>query len=85
MSAAKQFFSISTYKTAARCWIPVNQALRANGSANLRFYSSQNINVKHRESSNGANDATSGSSDETFHPTVFSSDEVHTAGPVNKA
>lgn len=95
--SARQFLNISSYKTASRCWIPIKQ-ISSGSSNNLRFFSSKqrciNFNNLH-ESNLIANDGVFTSAIheelestpdfESFEPTVFSSEEIHTAGPVNKA
>lgn len=95
--SARQFLNIAQYKTASRCWIPIKQ-INSGASANLRFFSSKqrciNFNNLHESNlisndsvfANAVHEELESSQDfESFEPTVFSSEEVHTAGPVNKA
>lgn len=99
MSPTK-FFSIASYKTASRCWVPVSQIAQQTNNNALRYFSSRqrcinfnNITESHLVSNDdvlahgipNAEELSKTSSDDFFEPTVFSSEEVHTAGPVNKA
>lgn len=83
-----KIFNISTFKTASRCWIPVKQSQ----SALPRHFSQQRLvnfnNVG--EASLVSNDdvftsASKENHDEHYEPTVHSSEDFHTPGPVNKA
>ncbi|KAK6454360.1 uncharacterized protein RJT20DRAFT_130466 [Scheffersomyces xylosifermentans] len=94
MSMTRKFLNISSYKTASRCWIPIQ-------SHNLRQFSSKQrcVNFNNLSETNlVSNDdilSTTGSTMvsaiaseveyETFEPTIHSSEEVLTAAPVNKA
>lgn len=99
--ASRQILNIANFKTASRCWIPIQQPM------NSRFFSSRqryiNFNLHSLSDSNlisnddvlntegssiGATTTTritSESQEEAFEPVVYSADEIHTAGPVNKA
>lgn len=96
--SAQKFFNISAYKTASRCWIPVNQQMMVNNTN--RFFSSKqrcinfnNITDSHLVSNDSvlssnietSKPTSNAGNDEYFEPTIFSSEEIHTAGPVNKA
>lgn len=90
----QKFFNIASYKTASRCWVPINNQIKTHMTQNTnRFFSSQqrvvnfnNIADAHTVSNDGVlSTYETPSSEEVFEPTVFSSEEVHTAGPVNKA
>lgn len=88
---ARKFLSVSSFKTASRCWVPITKA-----HANRSFSSRQrcvNFNTFENDSTVNmiSNDDVLNSEDiktvsETpFEPTVYSAEEVFTAGPVNKA
>lgn len=89
---SRQIFNVSAFKTASRCWIPVN-TMQATMPATLRHFSSKQRCVNF----NNINDISVVLNDvvmstpseepdfESFEPTVFSSEDFHTAGPVNKA
>ncbi|KAF5212586.1 hypothetical protein EJF18_11133 [Clavispora lusitaniae] len=86
----KQYLSLATFKTASRCWMPAYAQQPAS-----RFFSSRQRcinfnNVDHENRHLVSNDDAFSAEDvsateQPFEPTVFSSDEVFTAGPVNKA
>ncbi|ODV70196.1 hypothetical protein HYPBUDRAFT_179597 [Hyphopichia burtonii NRRL Y-1933] len=68
----------------------------AGQNNNLRYFSSKqrcinfnNIKDAHLVANDGVLSGEeaikAGSSEEIFEPTIFSSEEIHTAGPVNKA
>lgn len=95
--SSRNFLNISSYKTASRCWIPLKQ-INSGARNNLRFFSSRqrcvNFNNLHENnvisndgvlSSNIDEELKKSSDFEPFEPTIFSSEEIHTAGPVNKA
>ncbi|ODV78346.1 uncharacterized protein CANTADRAFT_6740 [Suhomyces tanzawaensis NRRL Y-17324] len=92
---------ISTYKTASRCWIPVNQNLKASIArnfssrqrcVNFNNISSHNVVANDDVLAAGAGAHATGTSSasaeeynfETFEPSIFSSEEIHTAGPVRR-
>lgn len=92
--SAKNFLNLSSFKTAARCWVPVTP-IRQQAMAS-RFFSSRqrivncnNVGESHIISNdtalnfNGAEEPIS-NDQEVFHPTVFGSSDVHTVGPVIK-
>lgn len=86
---SKTILSVASFRSAARCWIPVYSQLAAS-----RFFSSQqrcvNFNNVDHDTLLVSNDDVF-LADETvtaepaFEPSVFSSEEVFTAGPVKKA
>ena len=95
--SARQVFKVSSFKTASRCWIPIQQPI------NSRFFSSKqryiNFNLHslsdanlisnddvlvHEASSHTTTRIQTDKAEEYFEPIVYSADEVHTAGPVNK-
>lgn len=89
----RQIFNIAAFKTASRCWLPANSK-QAIFPATLRHFSSRQRCVNFNnvsEISFAANDTVMLSQEEAvphsdvFEPTVFSSEEVHTPSPVNKA
>ncbi|CAH2355906.1 hypothetical protein CLIB1423_38S00232 [[Candida] railenensis] len=90
--ASRQIFNISAFRTASRCWLPVN-AKQVSVPATLRHFSSRQRSVNFanvREVSVVSNDTIliqqieEHPDTEGFEPTVFSSEEVHTPGPVNR-
>ncbi|CAK7891334.1 hypothetical protein CAAN1_01S04632 [[Candida] anglica] len=87
----RQIFNIASFKTASRCWLPANvkphtlrhfssrqRCVNFNNLNESRVVANDNILTHQQEESSSADF-------ETFEPTVFSSEEIHTAGPVNKA
>lgn len=85
----KAILSLASLRTAARCWIPAYSQL-----ATSRFFSSRqrcvNFNNVDHDTMLVANDDTflaeeTITSEPAFEPSVFSSEEVYTAGPVKKA
>ena len=88
----RAFKSIANYKTASRCWIPATQLQRSNNM--IRNLSSQqrHVNFSHITENNlVADDGIIAnvqedveSNEQEFEPVIFSSNEVSTAGPVNK-
>lgn len=87
-----KFLRISTFKTASRCWVPV----QANTNSTMRHFSSRQRCINFNNLNEGfavSNDDVLRHDDirgainleEPFEPTIFSSEEIHTAGPVNKA
>ncbi|QBM89714.1 hypothetical protein METSCH_D07950 [Metschnikowia aff. pulcherrima] len=86
----RQFLSIASFKTASKCWVPA-----AARHSNFRPFSSRERcvhfnNAEHEGFNLIANDdvlseAAGSHSEVIFEPTVHSSEEVFTAGPVNKA
>lgn len=86
-----KFLAVSSFRTAARCWVPVaKQPVPRYFSSRQRLVNFSNAN-EHESASLVSNDDVFAVEDikqniETaFEPTVFSSEEVFTAGPVNKA
>lgn len=87
----RQFLSIASVKTASRCWVPVTKTSRA---ATFRSFSSRqrcvNFNTIEQDKVNLiSNDdvlsaEASSTTDAPFEPVVYSSEEIFTAGPVNK-
>lgn len=88
----RQFLSIASIKTASRCWVPVTKTSRA---ATIRSFSSRqrcvNFNtVEHDKVNLISNDDVLSAedigshNDAPFEPVVYSSEEIFTAGPVNK-
>lgn len=89
---SRHFLPISQLRTAARCWVPVYSKQPAS-----RFFSSRqrcinfnNINEHDSAVNLIANDDVFASDDvheseKPFEPTVFSLEDITTAGPVNKA
>ncbi|SGZ56483.1 CIC11C00000004845 [Sungouiella intermedia] len=88
---ARKFLSVSSFKTASRCWVPMTKA-----PAYRSFSSRQrcvNFNTLEHDATVNmiSNDDVlqtediKNPSETPFEPTVFSSEEVFTAGPVNKA
>ena len=82
---AGRIFNIASFKTASRCWVP------ATKPTTLRHFSSRMVNFHTAgEARVVANDMVLSQKEErsheheTFEATVFSSEEVHTAAPVNK-
>lgn len=97
--SAQKYFSIASYKTASRCWVPATNNTTRYFSSRNRCINFNNINDGHLVSnddvftssiqdatiSSSTASSTSSSNDELFEPTVFSSEEIHTPHPVNKA
>lgn len=86
----RKFLSVASFRTASRCWVPAHTK-----QATFRAFSSRqrciNFNsVEHEHVNLILNDDILSAeetkpSDTPFEPVVFSSEEVYTAGPVNKA
>lgn len=93
--SARQVFKVSSFKTASRCWIPIQQPI------NSRFFSSRqryiNFNMHslsdhnlisnddvmiHEQSNHTTTRIQTEKAEEHFEPIVYSAEEVHTAGPV---
>lgn len=85
-----KFLRISAFKTASRCWVPVqavpNSTMR-HFSSKQRCINFNNLNEGFAVSNDDIlrPDETRSQELEPFEPTIFSSEDVHTAGPVNKA
>lgn len=83
-----RILNISAFKTASRCWIPVRHtAIPRHFSSRQRCVNFNNVS-EHTLVSNDDVFPLHAKEDhdfESFEPTVFSSEEVHTAGPVKKA
>ncbi|KAI5970918.1 hypothetical protein CANMA_000078 [Candida margitis] len=90
------FLRISSIPTAARHWMPVAKpqltqlTLKQFYSSRVRFVNYNNINEISLVSNDDIINATSTSANnkedgEVFEPTVYSSEDIHTAGPVNRA
>lgn len=86
---SKTILSVASFRSASRCWIPVYLQPVAT-----RFFSSQNRCVNFNNADHDtvlvSNDDVFvveevAASEPTFVPSVFSSEEVFTAGPVKKA
>lgn len=90
---SRQFLPISQLRTAARCWVPVYSKQPASRffSSRQRFHIDFNNVNEHDNTINliSNDDVFTGDAhhdaDMPFEPTVFSLEEVTTAGPVNKA
>lgn len=95
--SAGQVFKVSSFKTASRCWIPIQQPL------NSRFFSSKqryiNFNMHslsdanlisnddvlvHEANKHTTTRVQTESAEEAFEPKVYSADEIYTASPASK-
>lgn len=86
----RKFLSVASFRTASRCWVPAYSK-----QATYRAFSSRqrcvNFNTIEHENNVISNDDILSAeepkihSEAPFEPVVFSSEEVFTAGPVNKA
>lgn len=88
---ARKFLSVSSFKTASRCWVPMTKAPTYRSFSSRQRCVNFN-NIEHDPSVNLiSNDDVfqteelKSAAETPFEPTVFSSEEVFTAGPVNKA
>lgn len=89
---ARKFLSLSSFNTASRCWVPITKAPLLNRSFSSR-QRCVNFNTFENDSTVNmiSNDDVLNSeeiktvSETPFEPTVYSAEEVFTAGPVNKA
>lgn len=92
--SARQILKVSSFKTASRCWMPATQQPTA-----ARFFSSKqryiNFNMHSLSDSHlisnddviieaHSNARPQEIHEEPFEPIVYSSEEVHTAGPVRE-
>ncbi|PSK38977.1 hypothetical protein C7M61_002284 [Candidozyma pseudohaemuli] len=90
-----QILKVANFRTVSRCWVP---AQIQSQQPMLRFFSSRQrcINFNNvNEHDNGVNlisnddvfasEEVKHQNEAPFEPTVFSSEDVFTAGPVNKA
>ncbi|CAH6721273.1 hypothetical protein CLIB1444_05S07426 [[Candida] jaroonii] len=91
---------LSNFQTASRCWLPTNNIIRSNNirllSSNQRYinlnqHSLSDINLisndeilNYQELNNTTNTIIKNDEEMNFEPTIFSNDDVFTAGPVNK-
>lgn len=88
---ARKFLSVSSLRTASRCWVPLTKA-QANRSFSSRqrcvnfntFENDSTVNMISNDDVLNSEDFKS-ASETPFEPTVYSAEEVFTAGPVNKA
>lgn len=91
----RQILKVANFRTVSRCWVP---AQIQSQQPMLRFFSSRqrcinfnNVNEHDNAINLISNDDVFASeevkhqSEAPFEPTVFSSEDVFTAGPVNKA
>lgn len=87
---ARKFLSVASFKTASRCWVPLSKAPTYRSFSSRQRCVNFN-NIEHDPLVNLiSNDDVFQpeelkTADTPFEPTVFSSEEVFTAGPVNKA
>lgn len=82
-----RFLPVSSLKTAARCWVPASRYPYRSFSLRQRLVSfgdKDNVNLIANDDVFTAPEETH-NSEKPFEPTVFSSEDVFTAGPVNKA
>ena len=83
----RRIFQVAQFKTASRHWLPVNS--RAYFSSRQRAVNFNNISegglIANDDVFSSPVSATAAAEEtETFEPTVHSSDDVITAGPVNR-
>lgn len=91
----RQILKVANFRTVSRCWVP---ALMAQQQPMLRFFSSRQRCINFNNINEHDNSVNLISNDDVFaaeeikhqneapfEPTVFSSEDVFTAGPVNKA
>ncbi|KAF3994181.1 hypothetical protein FT663_00151 [Candidozyma haemuli var. vulneris] len=91
----RQILKVANFRTVSRCWVPAPMQTQQPMS---RFFSSRQrcINFNNvNEHDNGVNlianddvfatEEVKHQNEAPFEPTVFSSEDVFTAGPVNKA
>lgn len=85
----RQFLSVASFKTASRCWMPTTQAMARSFSSKQRFVNFGSIELEHVNLISNDDvlhaEETGGHAEVVFEPTVHSSEEIFTAGPVNKA
>lgn len=95
MKSVQKFMRLSSLKTSSRCWVAINQAPKR---PNMRHFSSQQRSINFNSNNEAflvSNDMVLAEANreeissteeiESFQPTVFSSEEIYTASPVNKA
>lgn len=89
---SRKFLSVSAIQTASRCWVPVytKQPMIRLFSLKQRCINFNNASDQENVVNLISNDDTFSAEDfkasaEVFEPTIHSSEEIHTAGPVNKA
>ena len=81
-----RILNIASFKTASRCWVPVSTkptTLRHFSSRMVNFHSAVEARVVANDMILSQKEERS-NEHETFEATVFSSEEVHPAAPVNK-
>lgn len=91
--------SIHTLKTGSRCWVPiaskniklVSKPIKSNMVITRSFSLQRTVIFNSSETNIISNDGylssniPQASEEEVFHPTISSSEEIHTPAPVNKA
>ncbi|EGV61997.1 hypothetical protein PSN45_000712 [Yamadazyma tenuis] len=95
--SSRQILKVANFKTASRCWIPAAQPASSRYFSSKQRYINFNLHslsdanlianddvLTHEASKHTTTRIQHDKHEEVFEPTVYSSEEVHTAGPVNK-